>query len=74
MFVRACVRFKLVYSSQTSSAVKLHLSMAESNQRVIKHSESTERALREHSESTQKALKIRVISSEPKILRLVVLS
>ena len=36
--------------------VNLHISRSESNQRVIKHSESTQRALREHLESTQRVL------------------
>ena len=39
---------------------------------VSEHSESTQRAIREQSESNQ-SIKIRVIQSEPKILRLVCL-
>ena len=39
-------------------------------QRAIEQSESTQKALKEHSESSQ-IIKIRVIQSEPKILRLV---
>ena len=63
------------HGTNLSRAVNLHLSRSEhseSTQRALReHSESTHRALRRHSESTQIALKIRVISSEPKILRLV---
>ena len=39
-------------------------------QRATEQSESTQKALKEHSESSQ-SIKIRVIQSEPKILRLV---
>ena len=40
-------------------------------QRALREQAKSNQALREHSEGTQRALKIRVIPSEPKILRLV---
>ena len=41
-------------------------------QRAIKEKSSTQRTLRENLKSTQRAHKIRVIPSEPKILRVVI--
>ena len=40
-------------------------------QRALREQAKSNQALREHSKGTQRALKIRVIPSEPKILRLV---
>ena len=60
-----------MFSSSMSGALNIHLSRSESNQRVIiEQSENTQRAIREQSKSNQ-SNKIRVIQSEPKILRLV---
>ena len=42
-------------------------------QRALREQAKSNQALREHSEGTQRTLKIRVIPSEPKILRLVCL-
>ena len=61
------------FGDKLSRAVNLHLSKSESNGAIREQSESTKRALREQSESTQ-SIQIRVIQSEPKILRLVNIS
>ena len=63
-----CVRSS---SSNWSREVDFHLSRSESTQRAIKEHSSSQRALKRRSEGTQRALKIRVVPSEPKILRLV---
>ncbi len=76
-------RFKLVLKAvnlhlrqrairvQTESNQRAIREQSENNQRTIReHSEGTQRALRWHSERNE-SIKIRVIQSEPIILRLV---
>ena len=71
IYVRASVRAS---GSSLSRALNLHRYRSESHLRAITalrtQSENTHRAIREHSERN-KSIKIRVIQSEPKILRLV---
>ena len=57
-----------IFNFLTQRTLKEH---SDNNQRAIReHSDNNQRAIREQSESNQ-SIKIRVIQSEPKILRLV---